>query len=39
MTKQKNWNLEQPHSPKTGQFTTKRYADKNPEKVTWVKVD
>jgi hypothetical protein len=38
MSKQKqDWNKEQPHRADNGRFPTRRYADKNPEKVAWVK--
>lgn len=39
MAKKRNWNKEQPHDPKTGEFVPRKYAEKHPEKVTWVKVD
>ncbi|MCX6752152.1 MAG: hypothetical protein NTZ87_01485 [Candidatus Nomurabacteria bacterium] len=37
-TKKHNWNKEQPHSATTGRITSRKYADKNPKKVEWVKV-
>ncbi|MEI8339489.1 MAG: hypothetical protein WCF94_02380 [bacterium] len=32
-----NWSKEKPHSAKTGRITTEDYAQKNPNKVEWVK--
>jgi hypothetical protein len=37
MTKNRDWNKEQPHHVDTGRITTEKYADKNPGKVEWVK--
>lgn len=37
-TKKHDWKKEQPHHAKTGRITTKKFADKNPNKVEWVKV-
>jgi len=38
MSKKHNWTKEQPHHVKTGEITTKKFAEKNPNKVEWVKV-
>jgi hypothetical protein len=38
MTKNnKDWNKAQPHHVKTGKITTRKFANKNPNKVEWVK--
>lgn len=40
MTKEKtkhNWAKEKPHHVKTGEITTRDYANKHPDKVEWVK--
>jgi len=36
--KQHNWAKEQPHLATTGKITTRKFAEKNPKKVEWVKV-
>jgi len=35
--KNHDWNKEQPHHAETGKITTRKYAEKHPEKVEWVK--
>lgn len=35
--KKEDWKKTQPHQVDTGRITTKKYADKNPGKVEWVK--
>lgn len=32
-----NWTKEKPHRADNGQITTRKYAEKNPRKVEWVK--
>jgi hypothetical protein len=36
--KNHDWTKEQPHDAKTGRITTRKTAEKRPEKVEWVKV-
>lgn len=36
--KKHDWKKEQPHQASSGKITTKKYAEKHPEKVEWVKV-
>jgi hypothetical protein len=40
MTQKKNrdWTKAQPHSAKTGEITTRKFAEKNPNKVEWVRI-
>lgn len=33
-----NWKKEQPHDASDGKITTRKFAEKNPDKVEWVKV-
>ena len=35
--KKHNWNKEQPHRADNGRITTRKFAEKNPRKVEWVK--
>ncbi len=35
--KNHDWSKEQPHHAKTGEITTRKYADDHPDKVEWVK--
>jgi hypothetical protein len=39
MAKKHDWNKEQPHHAKTGRFVKEDWANKNPDKVVWVKED
>ena len=34
----KDWTKVQPHHVKTGEITTRKFAENNPNKVEWVKV-
>ena len=36
MKNKKDWAKSQPHNAKTGKFTTRKYAQKYPNKVEWV---
>jgi hypothetical protein len=36
--KGRDWNKAQPHHATTGEITTRKFAEKNPNKVEWVKV-
>ena len=36
--RQHNWAKEQPHIATTGRITTRKFAEKNPKKVEWVKI-
>ncbi|HEV7505867.1 MAG TPA: hypothetical protein VGS07_13240 [Thermoanaerobaculia bacterium] len=33
----RDWTQAQPHDPDTGLIVTRKYAEKHPEKVTWVR--
>ena len=35
---QRDWSKAQPHDAKSGEITTRKYAEKHPEKVEWVTV-
>jgi hypothetical protein len=35
--KKHDWAKEKPHDAKTGEITTRRYAENHPNKVEWVK--
>jgi hypothetical protein len=35
--KQHNWKTAQPHLATTGRIVTRKFADKNPNKVEWVR--
>ncbi len=37
MTGKHNWAKEQPHHATTGKITTRKYAQKHPSKVEWVR--
>jgi hypothetical protein len=37
MSKKYDWNKEQPHHVKTGNFVKEDWAEKHPDKVEWVK--
>ena len=36
--KHRDWNKAQPHHVKTGEITTRKFAEKNPNKVEWVRI-